>query len=154
MFLSWRRQVARQPGAVTLLALFITLLLQRGHCTAQCTRPLRFGALGYQAVMLLAAPPPSSRQPSVSNRSALFIPSSAPLHFTSFAAIHLLQGRAPQPTHICQSQAEAPAFPQTCPTVLTGFHSASLRPPFTAALLCPPAAHNWLAGVPHFGCVC
>ena len=37
----------------------------------------------------------------------------------------------------------APAFPQASPTILTGFHSASLRHPFTSVAFSPPAANNF-----------
>ena len=53
---------------------------------------------------------------------------------------HLLQGRA---SH-CQTQTNthenATAFPQANPTILTGFHSASLRHSFTSVAFSPPAA--------------
>ena len=66
---------------------------------------------------------------------------------------HLLQGRA---SH-CQTQTNthenATAFPQANPTILTGFHSASLRHSFTSVAFSPLAAHNLARRPPHFGCV-
>ena len=37
----------------------------------------------------------------------------------------------------------APAFTQAFPTILTGFHFASLRHPFTSVAFSPPAANNF-----------
>ena len=42
---------------------------------------------------------------------------------------------------------------QTNPTILTGFHSASLRHSFTSVAFSPPAANNLARRPPHFGCV-
>ena len=76
-----------------------------------------------------------------------FISSSVPLHFTSFAASRLLQGRVPLSRHKSQYTGGSPAFTQATPTILTGFHSASLRHSFTSVAFSPPAA-NYLARRP------
>ena len=73
--------------------------------------------------------------------ATLFISSSVPLHFTSFAATRLLQGWDPQSKHQNQYTGGSPAFTQATPTILTGFHSASLRHPFTSVAFSPPAAN-------------
>ena len=44
-------------------------------------------------------------------------------------------------------------FSQANATILTGFHSASLRHSFTSVAFSPPAAHNLACRPPHFGCV-
>lgn len=41
-----------------------------------------------------------------------------------------------------QNTSDAHAFPQANATILTGFHFATLRPPFTSVAFSPPAAHN------------
>ncbi len=50
-------------------------------------------------------------------------------------------------TQGCTSHSQANA------TILTGFHSASLRHSFTSVAFSPPAAHNLARRPPHFGCV-
>ena len=85
--------------------------------------------------------------------ATLFISSSVSLHFTSFAACRLLQGWVPPSKHQSQYTGGSPAFTQVTPTILTGFHSASLRHPFTSVAFSPPAAHNLARRPPHFGCV-
>lgn len=42
---------------------------------------------------------------------------------------------------------------QANPTILTGFHSATLRHSFTSVAFSPPAAYNLARRPPHFGCV-
>ncbi len=83
-----------------------------------------------------------------------FIPSSVPLHYTSFAAIHLLQGRASLwPIHKATHKGMHQPFasqrynthrvPFRCTTSFIHFSSVqSTRCPFFL-----------LAGCPHFGCV-
>ena len=66
---------------------------------------------------------------------------------------HFLQGRASQATHKKQYAWECTCLSQSIPTILTGFHSASLRHSFTSVAFSPPAAHNLLALRTHFGCV-
>ena len=66
---------------------------------------------------------------------------------------YLLQSRASQATHKSYTLGNASAFPQAIPTILTGFHFASLRHPFTSVAFSPPAAHNLARRPPHFGCV-
>lgn len=85
--------------------------------------------------------------------ATLFISFSVSLHFTSFAACRLLQGWVPPSKHKSQYTGGSPAFTQATPTILTGFHSASLRHPFTSVAFSPPAAHNLARRPPHFGCV-
>ena len=38
---------------------------------------------------------------------------------------------------------DAHTFSQTLPTIITGFHYASLRPPFISVAFSPPAAYNF-----------
>lgn len=84
--------------------------------------------------------------------AASFISSSVTLHSTTFAALQLLHAWAyPQPatkqiTRGCTSHCASH------PTILTGFHCASLRHPFTSAAFSPPAANN-LARLAATGCV-
>ena len=70
-----------------------------------------------------------------------FITFFVPLHYTSFAACPFAarQGILSNPQSLKQKY--APAFPQAIPTILTGFHFASLRHSFTSVALSPPAAH-------------
>jgi len=65
---------------------------------------------------------------------------------------YLLQGRASQARHI-PIHRECTSLSQANPTILTGFHSASLRHSFTSVAFSPPAAHNLARRPPHFGCV-
>ncbi|MEI2739930.1 MAG: hypothetical protein V9F01_14245, partial [Chitinophagaceae bacterium] len=50
------------------------------------------------------------------------------------------------------AQGDAPAFPQAFPTILTGFHFASLRHPFISVAFSPPAAHNLACLAACHGC--
>lgn len=50
------------------------------------------------------------------------------------------------------SHGNAPAFTQAFPTILTGFHFASLRHPFTSVAFSTPAANNF-ARLAATGCV-
>ena len=84
--------------------------------------------------------------------ATLFISSSVPLHFTSFAATRLLQGWVPPSKHKSQYTGGSPAFTQATPTILTGFHSASLRHSFTSVAFSPPAAHNLACLAACHGC--
>ena len=64
---------------------------------------------------------------------------------------HLLHAGHPKPDtfpphRVCTSLSQAN------PTILTGFHSASLRHSFTSVAFSPPAAHNLARRPPHFGC--
>ena len=59
---------------------------------------------------------------------------------------HPMQGATP--TH-----RECTSLSQANPTILTGFHSASLRHSFTSVAFSPPAANNLARRPPHFGCV-
>ena len=111
-------------------------------CTCNALRVLRFAT---QFVMLLAVPPHSSRQ--------LLCPSCHFVHFfLRSASLHHVRSQSnysrlgiPLATHISKIKWNAPAFPQAYPTILTGFHSASLRHSFTSVAFSPPAAHNLLA---------
>ena len=69
-------------------------------------------------------------------------------YFLRSASLHLVRSlticckaRHPFPYHKSKHWA-APAFPQASPTILTGFHSASLRHSFTSVAFSPPAANN------------
>ena len=81
-----------------------------------------------------------------------FISSFVPLHYTSFVAKPFASCWASQAMHI-PSHRECTSLSQANPTILTGFHSASLRHSFTSVAFSPPAAHNLLALRTHFGCV-
>ena len=81
-----------------------------------------------------------------------FISSFVPLHSTSFVAKPFASCWASQPMHKATHR-ECTSLSQANPTILTGFHSASLRHTFTSVAFSPPAAHNLLALRTHFGCV-
>lgn len=72
----------------------------------------------------------------------------------SFASLHLVRSYtfASWPGSRNQShmllRKRSTSHSQANATILTGFHSASLRHSFTSAAFSPPAAHNWLAGSP------
>ena len=86
-----RRQVPRQPGAVTPQHLFITLAWLRGHCTA-----LRVAMQGCHGTCS------SARLRSGSScvlRSTSFNRSSLPLHYTTFAAKHFASRHGPLAPH-------------------------------------------------------
>ena len=70
-----------------------------------------------------------------------FITSFVPLHYTSFVAKPFASCWASQAMHI-PSHRECTSLSQANPTILTGFHSASLRHSFTSVAFSPPAAHN------------
>ena len=65
---------------------------------------------------------------------------------------HLLHAGHPQPG-TSQHTGDCTSLSQANPTILTGFHSASLRHSFTSVAFSPPAAHNLARRPPHFGCV-
>ena len=81
-----------------------------------------------------------------------FISSFVPLHYTTFAAwpFAARQGILSDPHSLIQKY--APAFPQTIPTILTGFHYASLRHSFTSVAFSPPAANNLACLAACHGC--
>ena len=83
-----------------------------------------------------------------------FISSFVPLHYTTFAS-NPFATRQGIPCHPqSNTLGYAPAFPQTIPTILTGFHSASLRHSFTSVAFSPTAANFCYARrPPHLGCV-
>lgn len=93
-------------------------------------------------VMLLAVPPHSSRQ--------LLCPSRHLVHFfLRYASFHLVRSHLfasrlgiPDPNSN-QHTWECTSLSQANPTILTGFHSASLRHPFTSVAFSPPAANNF-----------
>ena len=93
-------------------------------------------------VILLAVRSPSFGQ--------LLCPSRHFVHyFLRSASLHLVRSlticckaRHPFAYHKSKHWA-APAFPQASPTILTGFHSASLRHSFTSVAFSPPAANNF-----------
>ena len=70
-----------------------------------------------------------------------FTTSFVPLHYTSFVACPFAarQGILADPQSLKQKY--APTFPQAIPTILTGFHFATLRHSFTSVAFSPPAAH-------------
>ena len=119
-------------------------------CTCIALRVLRYATqfvtlLAAHTAFVTAAPvsfmPPRSFLPSLR-----FITPRSQLD-------HLLQGRA---SHLLYTQPptwECTSLSQANPTILTGFHSASLRHTFTSVAFSPPAAHNLLALRTHFGCV-
>ena len=71
-----------------------------------------------------------------------FISSFVPLHYTTFAAKPFAPRQGIPSYTQRNTHGNAPAFPQAIPTILTGFHSASLRHSFTSVAFSPPAAHN------------
>ena len=102
-------------------------------------------------VILLAVPPHSSRQLLCPSRHFVhFFLRSASLH--PFAAKSFATCWASQPRH-SPTHRECTSLSQASPTILTGFHSATLRHTFTSVAFSPPAAHNLLALRTHFGCV-
>ncbi len=66
--------------------------------------------------------------------------------------IHLHHGRASLARHKAIHR-KCTSHSQANPTILTGFHSASLRHSFTSVAFSPLAAHNLARRPPHFGCV-
>ena len=93
-------------------------------------------------VILLAVPPHSSRQLLCPSRHFVhFFLRSASLHHVRNSTICSKAGH-PKPHTKSNTLGNAPAFPQAIPTILTGFHSASLRHSFTSVAFSPPAAHN------------
>ncbi len=110
------------------------MVCQQLQCPSGCYR--RF-------VMLLAVPPHSSRQ--------LLCPSRHFVHFfLRYASLHHVRSlticyKAGHPICFTHSlpHGNAPAFTQAFPTILTGFHFASLRHPFTSVAFSPPAANNF-----------
>jgi len=72
-----------------------------------------------------------------------FIPSSVTLHFTSFVAVHFASWHGLHCKHTAQRTCSHIPFRKAIPTILTGFHSASLRHPFTSVAFSPPAANNF-----------
>ena len=125
---------------------YTCMVLLHLHCPSGA--PLRY-AVCHAALQFLLIPHGSS----CGLHATLFISSSVSLHFTSFAACRLLQGWVPPSKHKSRYTGGSPAFTQATPTILTGFHSASLRHPFTSVAFSPPAAHNLARRPPHFGCV-
>ena len=82
-----------------------------------------------------------------------FISSFVPLHYTSFVAKPFASCWASQAMHI-PSHRECTSLSQANPTILTGFHSASLRHSFTSVAFSPPAAlFSFARRQPHLGCV-
>ena len=96
-----------------------------------------------QFVTLLAAPAACVRAVTCVLYATLFISSFVPLHYTTFAAI-LFASRHGTLSHT-QSKAQVMHMPvrKAHATILTGFHFATLRPPFTSVAFSPPAAHNF-----------
>jgi hypothetical protein len=142
------------------LNVFYFSLWLRGHCTAHCPELLRNRPMGYQAVMLLAAPPHLLRQllcPSQHFIHSLL----TSLHSTSFAAKHFASVfGCTLPFTLsfakCAGTNTFAKLPSACHSelsdVLTGFHSAL----FVATSFKYCSVHTlpiiWLAGIPTFGC--
>ncbi len=102
-------------------------------------RVLRYAS---QFVTLLAFPPHSSRQllcPSC--HFVHFVLRSATLHHVRSLTICCKAWHTFQ--HTKQSTSDAHSFSQNNATILTGFHSATLRPTFTSVAFSPPAANNF-----------
>ena len=82
-----------------------------------------------------------------------FISSFVPLHYTSFVAKPFASCWASQAMHI-PSHRECTSLSQANPTILTGFHFATLRHSFTSVAFSPPAAlFSCARRQPHLGCV-
>ena len=110
-------------------------------CTCQSLRVLRCAS---QFVTPLAVPAACVRAATVSCIATSFIPSFVPLHYTTCVpsicrkAWHTAATRKAQArrcTRLCKAS----------PAILTGFHSATLRPSFTSVACSPPAAYVLLA---------
>ncbi len=101
---------------------------------------LRFAT---QFVTLLAAPTACVRAATCVLHATSFITSSVPLHYTTFVAKQLASshGIPPHRTKQLHSGMHIP-LRQSNATILTGFHSASLRPSFISVAFSPPAAYN------------
>lgn len=145
VFVIRRRQVARQPGAVTTQIFFFALLWLRGHCTA--LRVLT------QAVMLLAAPPHSSRQPTVSIAALCSAASHfAPFHLVRSSTFCFMALSRHQPT---TADHKRTIYHFANPTLQYSLGSIPLRS--YALSLQPCSVHRlpvllMLAGAPHCGC--
>ncbi len=81
-------------------------------------------------------------------------------YFLRSASLHLVRSYAycfkawhPDLNTKASHSGNAHTFSQIHPTILTGFHCASLRHSFTSVAFSPPAAHNLARRPPHFGCV-
>lgn len=72
-----------------------------------------------------------------------FISSFVPLHYTTFVARLFAVRHGTLSTTQSKSTSDAHTFPQTNATILTGFHSATLRPTFISVAFSPPAANNF-----------
>ena len=109
-------------------------------CTCIALRVLRFAT---QFVTLLAAPTACVRAATCVLNATSFITSSVPLHYTTFVAKQLASshGIPPHRTKQLHSGMHIP-LRQSNATILTGFHSASLRPSFISVAFSPPAAYN------------
>ena len=126
------KQSCQTIAAAAIKAVYYTFkVLLHLQCPSGCYR--RF-------VMLLAVPPHSSRQ--------LLCPSRHLVHFfLRYASFHLVRSHLfasrlgiPDPNSN-QHTWECTSLSQANPTILTGFHSASLRHSFTSVAFSPPAAH-------------
>ena len=72
-----------------------------------------------------------------------FISSFVTLHYTSFVASLTICFKAGHPFQRTKPDAKVcTCLSQSIPTILTGFHYASLRHSFTSVAFSPPAAHN------------
>ena len=139
-----RQQVPRQPGAVTaelhLLKKCSVVTAPPKVAVARLSCYLRSSCLRSGSYCVLHA--------------TSFISSFVPLHYTTFASKPFAT-RQGIPGHTqSNTLGYAPAFQQTIPTILTGFHSASLRHSFTSVAFSPPAANfSYARRPPHLGCV-
>src|SRR5262249_25374126 len=69
-----------------------------------------------------------------------FITSFFPLHYTTFAANTFASSLGIPYLNTMQHTWECTSLSQAIPTILTGFHFASLRHSFTSVAFSPPAA--------------
>lgn len=134
--LSWQVDAPNQCGSANKA---VYKLVWYWH-TCIALRVLRFAT---QFVTLLATPVACVRAATCVIHATSFISSSVPLHYTTFAAI-LFASRHGTLSHT-QSKAQVMhmLFRKAQATILTGLHSATLRPPFTSVAFSPPAANNF-----------
>lgn len=134
VFLSLFGKQMRQTSAAAAIRLFKALLWYCCTCTA--LRVLRSLSHCLQLIRH------SSRQLLCPSCHLIhFVLRSAPLHHVRTLTIcckawHTIQ-------HTKQSTSDAHTFSQAHATILTGFHSAPLRPTFISVAFSPPAANNF-----------
>lgn len=141
MFLRWRRQASRQPGAVTAENLLV-------HFYGSAVTAPPFGCSASYAGCHGSCSSAFLRHGSYCVlRSTSFNRSSLPLHCTTFAVLLLLQRHGPANISHWLSTGGTQAF-------YASLHTAhwvpfrSVHRFFISVLLSPPAAHNLRAGRP------